>query len=375
VGKGVQGPGRHEERSVELAKGVLNRLGLSADDREVVLFLISRHLDMSYTAQQRDLDDLKVIQRFAELVKNEQYLKRLYLLTFADMRAVSSLVWNGWNAILLWQLYTRTLKFLQGKIAPKLDELQARVIQLIGNIVGRTAIEQHFERMPEGGLISQLPESISKQIQLVQQLGDAPITVSCFEADATHTQLGICTRDARGIFRRITGVLAAENINILSAVINTRSDGIVIDVLTVADGGPGKQGISTAQCRQIAETLTAVWKGETDVETLLRQRSQISLPAYMQRRISPPEIHINNDESERATIIDIRAGDRVGLLYTISNTFYELGLDIRLAKITTEAYTAVDSFYVTEENGEKITDAAQIEEIKATLEKSLQLEG
>ncbi len=375
VGKGVQGLSGHENRSVEMAKIVLNRLGLNAGDQEVVLFLILRHLDMSYTAQQRDLDDPKVIERFAELVKDEQHLKMLYLLTFADMRAVSPSVWSGWNAVLLWELYTRTLKFLQGRMVPQLDELWAGVIQLIGDRVDRAAIEQHFERMPESGLISQTPEFIGKQIQLVQQLGDAPITVSCFAEDPTHTQLGICTRDARGIFRRITGVLAIQNINILSAVINTRSDGIVIDVLTVTDGRTEKEAVSKAQCHQIAETLTAVWKGETDVESLLQKQRKRPLPAYVQRRSSSPEIHINNDESERATIIDIRAPDRVGLLYAISNTFYELGLDIGLAKITTEAFTAIDSFYVTDENGAKVTDKDRIEAIQAALENSLRLES
>ena len=379
VGKGVEGPGGHDERSTEMAKAVLNRLRLPKADQEIVLFLISRHLDMSYTAQQRDLDDPKVIERFAELVKDEQHLKMLYLLTFADMRAVSSGIWNDWNAILLWNLYMRTLKFLDGKTdLLKLDELHARVIRLIGESVGEETIARHFELMPEQGLFSQTPELISKQIQLVEQLGDDLIAVSCFEQGEAHTQIGICARDARGIFRRITGVLAAENINILSAVINTRSDGVVIDVLNVKEGDTRKgdrdasaQGVSEGRCHQIAETLTAVWQEEIDVETLLRERRQFVFPAHLQRRGSPTEIQIDNAGSDYATIIDIRTVDRVGLLYTISNAFYEFGLDIRLAKISTKAFTAVDSFYVTEENGTKITNPDRIEEIKTALKKAL----
>jgi [protein-PII] uridylyltransferase len=245
VGKGVEGSEGHDKRGVEVAQAALDRLGLDAVDKEAVLFLISRHLDMGHTAQQRDLDDPKVIERFAELVKDARHLKMLYLLTFADMRAVSPEIWNEWNAILLWQLYTRTLKFLQGKVDfLQVDELQKQIIQLIGETIGEAVIVRHFETMPEQGLSSQTPEFISKQIQLVEQLGDNPIAISRFAENQIYTQMGICTRDARGIFRRITGVLAAENINILSAMINTRSDGIAIDVLNVTDGQMGKGPIS-----------------------------------------------------------------------------------------------------------------------------------
>ena len=364
VGKGVEGPGGHDERGVKMAEAALDRLGLEAADREIVLFLISRHLDMSYTAQQRDLDDPKVIERFAELVMDEQHLKMLYLLTFADMRAVSTAIWNEWNALLLRQLYARTLKFLQGKMDfLEVGEIQKHIIQLIGETVGIDAITQHLETMPAQGLSSQAPELISKQIQLVEQLGDNPISVSRFAENQIYTQIGICTRDAPGISRRITGVLAAENINILSAVINTRTDGIVIDVLSVTDGLSGKGPILERYC-QVEATLTAVWKGEIDVESLPKPQREPEPSAHVQRRRISPRIQIDNEESDYATIIDIRVYDQIGLLYTISNVFYELGLNICLAKITTEAFVAVDSFYVTETNGAKITDPARLEEIE-----------
>ena len=64
VGKGVDGPGGHDERGFEMAQAALDRIGLDSVDKEVVLFLILRHLDMIHTAQRRDLDDPKVIERF-----------------------------------------------------------------------------------------------------------------------------------------------------------------------------------------------------------------------------------------------------------------------------------------------------------------------
>ena len=172
LGRELPGPGTHDDRSAEAAKDVLNRLGIEGEDAEIVLFLIAKHLDMSHTSRQRDLDDPKVIQRFAELVGDEQHLKMLYLLTFADMRAVNETVWTQWSAVLLWELYTRTLKFLQGNTEQiRLDELQEEVNRLIGDVVDEDEIRLHFQRMPEYALISNPPELISKQIQLSQAVG------------------------------------------------------------------------------------------------------------------------------------------------------------------------------------------------------------
>ena len=367
VGKGVDGPGGHDERGFEMAQAALDRIGLDTVDKEVVLFLILRHLDMIHTAQRRDLDDPKVIERFAELVQDEQHLKMLYLLTFADMRAVSVEIWNQWNAILLWQLYTRTLEFLQGKMEfLKVEELQARVTQLISEAVGEAAIARHFETMPDQGLVSQAPDLIGKQIQLVEKLGDLPIAVSHFAENQSYTQIGICTRNARGIFRQITAVFTVENINILRAMINTRNDGIVIDVLNVTDGQTGK-GPILDRYHQIEETLTAVWNGEVDAETVLEEQRESDPLLRRQQRHIQPRIRIDNKASDRATIIDIRAQDQVGLLYTISDAFYKLGLDIHLAKITTEAFIAEDSFYVTDTNGAKITDPTRLKNIQDAL--------
>lgn len=367
IGKGVDGPGGHDERGFEMAQAALNRMGLDTVDQEVVLFLILRHLDMIHTAQRRDLDDPKVIERFAALVQDEQHLKMLYLLTFADMRAVSTEIWNQWNAILLWQLYTRTLESLQGEMKLlKVEELQARVTQLIDDPAEAEAVERHFETMPDQGLVSQTPDLIRRQIQLAEKLGDHPIAVSHFAENRSHTQIGICTRNARGIFRQITAVLTVENINILRATINTRSDGIVIDVLNVTDGRKGK-GPILGRYRQVEETLTAVWNGEVDAEAVLQEQRESDPSPQRQRRYIQPRIRIDNEGSDRATIIDIRAHDQVGLLYTISDTFYKLGLDIRLATITTEGFIAEDSFYVTDTNGAKITDPTRLKKIQEAL--------
>ncbi len=366
VGKGIDGPGDHDERSVTAAKTMLRRLGLPEADRKTVLFLIERHLDMSHTARQRDLDDPATVEQFAKLVGNEQNAMMLYLLTFADIRAVSADIWTEWSAVLLRELFQRTVKFLRGEsYRLRLDELKKQVTALIGESVGEEMIQQHFEMMPDQELVGNSPGFVSNQIQLVHQLGEKPIAVSCFRETETRTLIGICTRDMRGTFRQITGVLASENANIMSAEIETRNDGLVIDAVNLTDETSGKN-LSLEQRKRIIRALEGVWDGRVDVEAAI-QRQEDTHAQSADRRTVSPTISIDNSGSSLATIIDIRAQDRVGLLYAISDTFYNLNLDIRIAKITTEGFTAMDSFYVTEENGYKITNVQRLDKIRKSL--------
>lgn len=364
VGKGIEGPGDHDQRSVEAAKAMLERLALPEEDRQTVLFLIDNHLVMSHTAQHRDLDDPKTIQQFAKLVENEQNAKMLYLLTFADTRAVNTNIWTEWSATLLKSLYDRTIKYLKGEpYRIVLDDLHKQVNDLIGKSVGNAAIQRHFDTMPEQQLVGNSPAFISKQIELVEQLGDKPIAVACFQDTQFHTQIGICTRDERGALRKITGVIAAEKANILSADIETRRDGIVIDTINLSDETT-RRGLGAEHRDRIIGALDGIWHGNGDFET--PQEHEETRQSGSGRRNLPLEVVIDNDGSDAATIIDIRSNDRVGLLHSIADAFYKLDIDVRIAKISSEGFTVMDSFYVAESSERKVSKANRIEEIKNT---------
>ena len=365
VGKGTEGPGDHDQRSVEAAKTMLDRLSLSEEDREIVLFLISKHLDMSHTAQHRDLDDPKTIEQFARLVGNEQNAKMLYLLTFADMRAVNTNIWTEWSATLLRSLYDRTIKFLRGEsYRIELDNLHTQVSDLIGGTVGEVAIQRHFDAMSNQQLVGNSPAFICKQIELVEQLGDQSIAVACFQDSQFHTQIGICTRDNRGAFRKITGVIAAERANVLSADIETRDDGIVIDTISLSDETT-RCGLSADHRDRVIQALDSIWEDRADFDSVLKQQEETSSSGRGRRGL-PLEVVVDNDGSELATIIDIRSQDRMGLLHSIANVFHDLKIDVRIAKITTEGFTAMDSFYAAEADERRTAKTNPIEEIKNT---------
>jgi [protein-PII] uridylyltransferase len=122
---------------------------------------------------------------------------------------------------------------------------------------------------------------------------------------------------------------------------------------------------------KIEETLTAVWQNEKLIEEIVGEPNTPKSQMRAQPSSEHPEIRFDNIESDQETIIDIRAKDRLGLLYAISTVLYELGLNVSLAKVTTQAMMAIDSFYVSDQNGKKIRDGVMMEEIQQKLKEKL----
>lgn len=374
LGVGCDGPVPHDKKSHRIAEDIVQRLGiLDEADAEMVLFLVDKHLKMSYTARQRNLDDIKVIQRFAQLVGDEEHLKMLYLLTFADMRAVNPRLWSNWSASLLWELYSKTINYLRGESEPdklRLQQIQAEVKQIIELVVEPYAMQQHFDTMPPNQLLALSPKAIAQHIQLIRQLEDKSHVMACLKETEDYSQLTICTRDELGLFRKITGVLASLNINILTAQANTREDGIVLDILNVTDGVTG-ECIDEDRCQKVDALLQSVLQNRIDVEMLIDKHHEAETTIFPPENTVPLEIRIDNESSDTCTIIDIQAEDRIGLLYAITQKLYELGLDICFAKISTESYRATDAFYVQDEKARKVLDVKKLNEIREGLEETL----
>ena len=90
------------------------------------------------------------------------------------------------------------------------------------------------------------------------------------------------------------------------------------------------------------------------------------------RSAKPPEIRVDNESSDFFTVIEVFADDRIGLLYLITRTLFNLGLDIGLAKIATKGNQIADIFYVRDMGGQKVTDPGRVRAIKEALLKELQ---
>ena len=124
----------HALESVRMAEQVLDRLQVTGEPREVVLFLIRHHLRMSLAAFRRDTEDPEVVKQFAALVGTEERLKMLCLMTLVDVEAVSPETLTPWKAELLWRLYVDTYNHLTQRYGDELIERnEAGLTELLAN--------------------------------------------------------------------------------------------------------------------------------------------------------------------------------------------------------------------------------------------------
>ena len=369
IGKG-RGHG-HVAKGIPLVRELTERVGLPPADADTVTFLVAHHVTMSHVAQRRDLDDPKTVESLAALCETPERLRMLYCLTVADMRAVGPGVMTGWHAQILSELFRRTLLYLTGgrPTPPGREQIIGRVRAALGPEGSAGGAAGHLAMLSDRYLAATAPERMAAHLRLVDQLDEEPVATELFHhPDLGSSDLVIVTRDQPGLFSLIAGGLASQGVNILSAQIFTRGDGVAIDTFQVNDPF-GEAVTEEARWRRVLDVLRRVLRREQTVEALLAAR-RTGRPLG-EGFAGPVKIAVDNHISDTHTVIEVKCPDRVGLLYMITRTLSALGCDIATARIATEVEQAFDTFYVTDRQGRRIEDPAAIDQIRDALEEAL----
>ena len=369
IGK-AQGHG-HVAKGIPLVRALTARMGLDPADAGAVEFLVAHHLTMSHVAQRRDIDDPKTVADFAATAGDPQRLRMLYLLTYADMRAVGPGVLTPWQARILHELYARALARLTGgRVArPNRTQLVGRLHAAVGEDLELQAVKAHLAMVTDRYLASTSVQRMAEHLRMLRRLAGASVVTELFHhPDLGSSDLVVVTRDVPGLFALIAGTLAAHGVNIISAQIHTRADGIAIDTFQVNDP-LGETLTSKARWTRLLDALRAVLTGEERVETLLeRRRAAGRAPASA---AGPPKITLDNQLSDAATVLEVKCPDRLGLLYLITRTLSALGLDIASARIATEIDQAFDTFYVHDRQGRKLEAPETLARVREALAEAL----
>ncbi len=364
----------HSARGEKIAERVARQLGLSDEETALLAFLVKNHLVMPNIAFRRDLSDAKVILLIARLVAKPDVLKKLFILTYADINAVGPETWNEWKDNLLSELYFKVMEELSGTRAIySEEELIAKIKKEIGGklclIYPPSWLDEQLQYMETRYLLITPPEKIIKHLHMINQLNsDSEKVLVDVTLDKGMAEFTVYTHDniTPGLFSKIAGVLAAAGYNILDVQIFTTKKGIVVDTFHAQD--PYPEGVSS-QLRQVTvrKHICEVLTGATTVEGLfvkyankLPRRKTITIAAQTQ-------VEIDNESSDDFTIIDVFTADKQGLLYVITKTIFELDLSVFSSKIATHVEQVVDVFYVKDLTGNKITEPERIAEIKSLL--------
>lgn len=378
LGKGQERD--HSEVGKELAEDTAGRLGLDEQETRTLVFLVHQHLMMAHTAFRRDPYDEKVLLTFARTVGTPAVLKQMLILTAADIAAVGPGVLTKWKESLLTELYLRTLPEVSGERETvhgpeRLKQLTAEVAKLAPGAISVEWIEAQLRQFPLRYAFGTAPARIAAHLDAIRALQPKQVAVT----DSFNQEIGACEYTVitfngiiPGIFSKIAGVLAAKGLQVLDAQIITREDDIIVDTFLVTD--PDYAGAPPADRREsIAESVRAVLTGAETVDAMVARGGRLTLARRLPANHQPTEVQIDNDTSDRFTIIDVFADDRQGLLYIITRAIFVLGLSVHAARISTRLDQVVDVFYVTENSGGKVEDPVRIEAIRTQLRQEIDL--
>jgi [protein-PII] uridylyltransferase len=322
--------------------------GLSAEDTQLVVWLVEHHLTMSSVAQKKDLSDPEVIAQFARLVDSDRRLTALYLLTVADIRGTSPKVWNAWKGKLLEDLFWSARRYLSGDTNPAGSRLQNRQ---------KLALEKlRLYALPEGvhgKLWAQLDTTyflrhdareIAWHTRLLHNRVDTktPVVKARLSPIGEGAQVLIYAPDRGNLFASICSFFEQIGFSIVEAKIYTTPHGYALDTFQVMD--PAR---TTSHYRDVIAYI------EHELSARLEENGP--LPAPIKGRISrrvrnfpiTPEVNLRPDEKGGAWYLSFIAGDRPGLLSSVARVLVNYGINVRTAKINTLGERAEDSFVIT----------------------------
>jgi [protein-PII] uridylyltransferase len=388
AGKGFEED--HSEVGRRLAHDAALRLGLPDHQRELVMMLVHRHLQMADLALRRDIGDRAVLLKFSHEVGSADALRMLYVLTACDITAVGPGTWNHWKAELMATLYDRTMLWLSGKShmfdeATRLKQIEQEVLSKLRSTergdrqteqspdavrAEESDLSRQLQLCPAHYLLETTPDRIAADLKIVRQRRSDEIHVEAeYDAENKTVEYRVILHEdlAAGCFHKISGALSAKRLEILTASICTTQDGIIIDAWRVRDDDHAGD-IPEFRIEEIATAIRRVLRGDTNVETLLKSRGRFAVKA-VSGPVSdlPLRVVIDNESSDRYTVLDVFAHDRPGLLYAMTHAVYELELSVVQAKIATHFDQVLDVFFVTDNAGRKIHDGARLTVIRDEL--------
>jgi [protein-PII] uridylyltransferase len=370
----------HTDGSAMLASRLCNRLQIRGTRRSLIMFLVDNHLSFWRTATARNLDDPEVIAEFANIVKTTTNLDALFLFTFADSNATSPDGWNGWKESLMIQLHTATRNFLVGgreTYSRKLDDdrkiLCDKVIASMREDY-HLEVTQHFEQMPLAAFSFRQAGQIVTQVRTVRhflqrEAESANPHASCIkwndQPEKGYTELILASRDKPLLLEKICCALASEQINILSADLFTREDGIVVNIFRVCT--TNFEPVAAASTRKrFLDTFETILAAESyDPEKYLRRKANFLKPRSDHGITVPVRAHVSNEIHPTCTTVEIQGLDRIGLLHDLFHAINQYGLNTAHARICTDKGMAMDTLYVTTREGKKIVDPQLLERIEA----------
>ncbi|MEX2626950.1 MAG: ACT domain-containing protein, partial [Ilumatobacteraceae bacterium] len=178
-------------------------------------------------------------------------------------------------------------------------------------------------------------------------------------------RITIVNIDRPGTFSRMAGVLSLHGLDVLSAQAHSE------------EMQPGREPMAASQFRVVMprdgidrEPLVRDLRRAVDGRLAIEARLAERMRTYRRRRATqaarpgPPRLDFHDGASSNATVIEVHAPSKIGVLYRITKALADVGLDIRHATVQTIGMEVVDTFYVRTSGGELVTDELHRDEVR-----------
>ncbi len=369
---GKVGEGGHVPAGARIATETLEHMGVPRPARDLAAFMVAEHLLIPDTATRRDLTDENLILDVAARIGSPDRLGALTLLAKADAIATGPAAWTPWRQTLVRELVSRVQRvFDRGHMGTELAQQLTDRIDAVRDLLDAEpddAVERFVLRMPRGYFLSVDPERIAAHYPTIApDVGSTEVRATSRPGMKANTyELLVVAADRPGLLSWIAGAVALAGLSILSAQAFTTDDGVAADVFEVE--GVFEDEIDDARWREFRGVLRKAVEGRLSLEHLVAEKRS-RYPGS--RSNAPITVVVDNEVSDYSTVIEVGAPDRIGLLYDITSALAELTLDVHLAKVATYTDRVIDSFYVRDALGRKVTDARQVDEIGSVVRERL----
>ena len=367
IGKGYRGD--HPVKGGKLIRGILRRLGLTGEALKIIPFLVEHHLLLADISQRRDLNEERTSIEIAQTLENEENLKLLFLLTIADSIATGPMTRSDWKISLLIELYLKCRHILmRGTLASpditkRLAERKKRLEKLLRPHASKKDIQSLVDQISPRYFLNTPLETMSHHFRLALGMGDKKLDwVLQKVEDISVTKVILCTYDSPGLFSKMVGIFALNNIEVLSAYVFTLKNGLAFDIYEVTN--PLDPLREKEQWKKIYEDIISALEEKFPIDTLMNRKGQSMLGSTGYYGPAIRKTEVNNGVSDFFTGIEVSSDARVGLLYELAKKIASLGLDIRFAKVNREKERMYGVFYVRDSDGQKVQDEDEIKKIE-----------
>ena len=357
----------HSIVSSQIAKKFCSFIEIDQTEKNTIAWLIKNHLLMNKISQKRDIDDINTIFEFAKKVQSQERLKLLFIFTVADMKATGKSIWNTWNKFPLEQLFLKTRNLFIGssinanKEAVKIIKLK---LENNKNLSSKKQINNLIKILPNEIYLNNNQKKIIEFLKIIQKYEKKTCIRFSQDKNRLATEITVYTKDKPGLLYKLSGAVSVSGFNVIEAKVSTLKNGMALDVLWVRD----LNGLMLDNLYHLPKLKEIMYKILSN-NFSLKEKIENEKNKYLKKNLFNinTKMFVDNNMSNKHTILEINTFDRIGLIYDLTKKLYKLGFKISSAKTLTIGKRINNIFYIQDFKENKIESVYKISKLKRNI--------